>query len=57
MQSIKLKCGRCASEFEVPPLPFSNAEASNKVACPLCGYSKQDVVESVDKPKKKILKG
>lgn len=54
MQNIKIKCGRCNSEFEVPPLPIQNGH--DKIACPLCQYSKQDVVES-QKTNKKILKG
>jgi DNA-directed RNA polymerase subunit RPC12/RpoP len=55
MTPVKVKCGRCSSEFEVStPLPTGRIE---QVACPLCGFSKQDVVESVKETKKKILKG
>lgn len=56
MNNLKIKCGRCQSEFETPPLPFASPEAKSKVACPLCGYSRQDVTEN-KKDKKTILKG
>lgn len=54
MQSIKITCGRCKSTFEVPPAPIQNVEG--RTSCPLCGYSKGDVLESKSGSKKKILK-
>jgi uncharacterized Zn finger protein (UPF0148 family) len=53
MNSIKITCGRCQSTFEVPPAPIQNVEG--KVSCPLCGYSRGEVLESTSK-KKKVLK-
>jgi hypothetical protein len=54
---MKVTCGRCKSEWEVGVDVDSGKPPKVKsiTACPLCGFSRQDIVESKDN--KKILKG
>jgi Zn ribbon nucleic-acid-binding protein len=54
MNLRKIKCGQCNSEWE---LPTPNGNDVGNVSCPLCGYSKSEVKESVAKSKQKVLKG
>lgn len=47
---IKITCGRCQSKFEV------DVKIGEEIKCPLCGFSKKDISESI-KDKKLVLKG
>jgi DNA-directed RNA polymerase subunit RPC12/RpoP len=51
----RIKCGRCGTEF-APPQATLGLGPMEECKCPLCGFSKKDVQETV-KSEKKVLNG
>lgn len=55
MTEIKIKCGRCATEFSTEIQKENGKDA--KISCILCGYSKENVKESDLRSNKKVILG